>query len=205
MPVGPYATFAECVTSQLQRGKGPVAARRICGQIESEQREQMAKETERVGALRELFSGVLKLLTPDPSRHPAVLDRDDGFRIKKFNDDEQLVFGWANVSMRVDGELIVDRQGDIIEPEELEKAAYAFVLDFRQSGVNHEGGSKGQIVESVVFTPDKLEAMGLAKDALPMGWWIGVKIDDAAVFKRVKSGELAMFSIQGTAEREEAA
>ncbi len=46
-------------------------------------------------------------------------------------------------------------------------------------------------------------AMGLAKDALPMGWWIGVKIDDAAVFKRVKDGELAMFSIQGTAEREE--
>lgn len=205
MPVGPYATFGECVASQRRRGRSEESARRICGEIESEQEQQMSKD--RLGAVRELFSGILKMLGADPvANSPAILQPDEGYlQIRKFNDDEQLVFGWASVSMRVDGELIIDRQGDIIEPEVLEKAAYEFMLNFRGSGVNHEGAAKGQIVESVVFTPDKLAAMGLEKDALPLGWWIGVKIEDPAVFKRVKAGELPMFSIQGSAEREEAA
>lgn len=42
------------------------------------------------------------------------------FRIMKSDDEKMLAFGWANVSMRVDGELIEDWQADIIEPEELE-------------------------------------------------------------------------------------
>lgn len=158
--------------------------------------------------LRDLFSGLAKIfgatttaaVDPDLTDHQVEIE----FEIAKLDEDERLVFGWANVSMRADGELIVDRQGDIIEPAELEKAAYDFVLDFRESGVNHKGETKGRLVESLVVTPEKLAAMGLAKDALPTGWWIGVKIDDPEVFKRVKKGELAMFSIQGSAQREAA-
>lgn len=44
--------------------------------------------------------------------------------ITKSDDDKMLAFGWANVSLTVDGETIEDYQGDIIEPEELENAAY---------------------------------------------------------------------------------
>jgi hypothetical protein len=43
--------------------------------------------------------------------------------------------------------------------------------------------------------------MGLAKDALPVGLWVGFKIDDADVWAKVKSGEYPMFSIQGKAKR----
>ena len=50
------------------------------------------------------------------------------FRITKSDDDRMLAFGWASVSMRVDGELIEDWQKDIVEPEELEHAAYEYVL-----------------------------------------------------------------------------
>ena len=50
------------------------------------------------------------------------------FKIMKSDDEKMLAFGWANVSMRVDGELIEDWQADIIEPEELENAAYEYVL-----------------------------------------------------------------------------
>lgn len=211
MPVGPYPTFAVCVASQRRRGKGEEAARRICGAIEAEQDQMVTKTDAQVGAIREMFSGLAKVLgtvldfTPQPAivRHDDSA-ADDGFRIKKFDDEEQIVFGWGSVSMRVDGELLVDRQGDIIEPEVLEKAAYAFVLDFRESGVNHEGPSIGRIAESMVFTPDKLDVLGLKKDALPVGWWVGIKIDDQEVYSRVKKGDLPMFSIQGTAEREAA-
>ena len=41
------------------------------------------------------------------------------FKIMKSDDEKMLAFGWASVSMRIDGEPIEDWQGDIIEPEEI--------------------------------------------------------------------------------------
>ena len=60
------------------------------------------------------------------------------FRIMKSDDEKMLAFGWANVSMRVDGELIEDWQADIIEPEDLENAASEYVLLYREGGEMHE-------------------------------------------------------------------
>lgn len=117
-------------------------------------------------------------------------------------EDERLIFGWANVAATADGQPIVDAHGDIIEPDVLEKAAYQFNLTFRDAGQMHAGGSVGRLVESFMATPEKLVAMGLAPDALPVGLWVGFKIDDADVWAKVKSGEYPMFSIQGKAVRE---
>ena len=47
--------------------------------------------------------------------------------VMKSDDDKRLVFGWANVAVRVDGEQIVDWQQDAIDTEELENAAYEYV------------------------------------------------------------------------------
>lgn len=116
-------------------------------------------------------------------------------------EDERLVFGWANIAASIDGELVVDSHSDTIPPSVLEKAAYEYVLRFREAGEMHTGGSVGRLVESFVVTPQKLEAMGLAKDALPTGWFVGFKIDDAEVWAKVKTGEYPAFSIQGRAKR----
>lgn len=126
------------------------------------------------------------------------------FQIAKTDEAERLVFGFANVSIAKDGGEIVDLQGDIIEPAELEKAAYGFVLKFRETGEMHQGDAVGKLVESMVFTPDKLEALGIAKDALPCRWWVGFQLTPEA-FAKVKDGTYQMFSIQGRAEREEVA
>lgn len=128
--------------------------------------------------------------------------------IVKVNEAERLVFGWASVSIAKSGEQIADLQGDMIDPAELEKAAIDFMLDYRDSGVMHgkdadKRGVTGTIVESLVFTPEKLEKMGLAPDAIPCRWWIGVKIHDDEVFKAVVDGKYRMFSIEGTGTREE--
>ena len=56
------------------------------------------------------------------------------FVITKTSEDQQIVFGWANVAIRKDGTVVEDLQDDIIEPEELEKAAYEYVLNFRDAG-----------------------------------------------------------------------
>ena len=123
------------------------------------------------------------------------------FKIMKSDDEKMLAFGWANVSMRVDGELIEDWQADIIEPEELENAAYEYVLLYREGGEMHERGGAAVLIESVVFTEEKMQAMGIPAGTLPVGWWIGFKVTDKDVWEKVKDGTYPMFSVEGTAER----
>lgn len=123
------------------------------------------------------------------------------FRVMKSDDEKMLAFGWANVSMRPGGELIEDWQEDIIEPEELEKAAYEYVLLYREGGEMHERGGTAVLIESAVFTEEKMQAMGIPAGTLPVGWWIGFKVLDADVWKKVKDGTYPMFSIEGEAER----
>lgn len=125
------------------------------------------------------------------------------FKIMKSDDDKMLAFGWANVSMRVDGELIEDWQGDIIEPEELEAAAYEYVRLYGDGGEMHERGGVAVLIESVVFTEEKMQAMGIPAGTLPVGWWIGFKVTDENVWQKVKDGTYPMFSIEGEAERVE--
>lgn len=125
------------------------------------------------------------------------------FKIMKSDDEKMLAFGWANVSMRVDGELIEDWQGDIIEPEELENAAYEYVRLYGDGREMHERGGVAVLIESVVFTEEKVQAMGIPAGTLPVGWWIGFKVTDEDVWQKVKDGTCPMFSIEGEAERME--
>ena len=125
------------------------------------------------------------------------------FKSMKSDDEKMLAFGWANVSMRVDGELIEDWQGDIIEPEELESAAYEYVRLYGDGGEMHERGGVAVLIESVVFTEEKMQVMGIPVGTLPVGWWIGFKVLDEDVWKKVKDGTYPMFSIEGEAERVE--
>lgn len=123
------------------------------------------------------------------------------FKVAKVKEDEGLVSGWANVAVQSDGSLPLDWQDDIIMPETLEKAAVNFMMDYRGSGVMHEGEVKGIVVESIVFTKAKQAAIGIPEGTVPEGWFITVKVLDKSVFELVKSGIFRMFSIQGSAKR----
>lgn len=125
------------------------------------------------------------------------------FKIAKSDDGRRLAFGWANVAIRSNGEVIEDLQEDIVEPEELENAAYRFVELYREGGEMHERGGAAVLVESVVFTEEKMAAVGIPAGTLPVGWWIGFKVTDDDVWEKVKDGTYSMFSIEGTAERVE--
>lgn len=122
------------------------------------------------------------------------------FDLMKSN-EEGLVSGWASVAINKDGSIPLDWQDDVIEPETLEKAAISFMQEYRESGEMHKGDSKGVVVESMVFTKDKQQAIGIPDGAVPEGWFITVKINDPDVFKKVKDGTYKMFSIQGRAKR----
>lgn len=66
------------------------------------------------------------------------------FKIQKSDEEKKLAFGWANVSIRSNGEVIEGWQEDIVEPEELENAAYNFVELYREGGEMHERGGVGR-------------------------------------------------------------
>lgn len=123
------------------------------------------------------------------------------FDITKSNSDEGLVSGWANVAVNADGSIPLDWQGDIIAPETLEKAAIQFMMDYRGSGVMHQGEEQGVVVESIVMTKEKQRILGIPEGCVPEGWFITVKVTNPEVFEAVKQGKYRMFSIQGKAKR----
>jgi len=133
----------------------------------------------------------------------GVVAKAHRLAVMKSDDDRRLVFGWASIAVRVTGETVEDYQQDIIDIDVLEQAVYDYVVDFRTAGEMHERGGVGVLVESVVFTPEKAAAMGIPPEILPQGWWVGFRIDDPDVWEKVKTGEYSMFSIEGTAQREE--
>lgn len=122
------------------------------------------------------------------------------FQVLKTDPTQHVVYGWGSVSVS-DGQLLTDLHGDQIEPEELEKAVTDFMLEYRQTGVMHTGLAVGDVIASLVTTPDIVKAFGLS-ESLPVGWILGVKVNDPAIWEQIVSGKLKAFSIQGTAERE---
>lgn len=119
-------------------------------------------------------------------------------KLTKADARRMLVFGFANVSMTRDGEVVIDHHNDIIPPQVLEKAAYDFVLRYREGGLEHEKTGVARLVESVFLTPEKLAAMGISDPTFRGAeWFVGFKVDDPEVWAAVERGELPMFSIGG--------
>lgn len=122
------------------------------------------------------------------------------FNVTKSCEEKCLVSGWANVAINADGSLPLDWQDDVIPPEVLEKAAINFMLNYRESGVMHEGESQGVVVESIMLTKEKQAALGIPEGTVPEGWFITVKTTPE-LFAKVKDGTYKMFSIQGKSKK----
>lgn len=125
------------------------------------------------------------------------------FKIRRADEEERLAFGWAYVAQDEEGEQTEDWSGDQLDPAELEEAAYRFVELYREGGEMHQRGGVGVLVESVVFTANKMAALGIPEGTLPVGWWIGFRVTDEDVWAKVKDGTYSMLSIEGEAVRVE--
>lgn len=127
----------------------------------------------------------------------------------KLDTDKRLAFGWASVTS-VDGVPVVDSQADYIHPDDLEDAAYRYVMKSRKGGDMHRrstddsGGDVpfhvSDLVESFVLTPEKIEKMGLPSNT-QTGWWVGFKFHDDDAWSDIKKGKRTGFSIHGRGHR----
>ena len=120
--------------------------------------------------------------------------------LDKVDKKNKVAYGWAYVAEKGATE-VIDHSGDVWPIAELEKTAHQFVVDCRVGKDSHSGEQKATLVESMVFTKELQEALGI--DLEKVGWFVGFRIEDDAVLKQIEDGELAMFSIGGTGTREE--
>lgn len=112
--------------------------------------------------------------------------------------EANLVFGWANVTVDEEGEVPEDFQGDMIPTAIMEAAAYSFALSKGYCNEEHKYGTDcGYLIECMMFTAEKMAAMGIPEGTIPEGLWVGFYIPDDEIFAKVKSGEYGMFSIEG--------
>src|SRR5262245_20527760 len=123
-------------------------------------------------------------------------------RIVKSDDAQQRLFGWASIAIQKDGTQLVDLQGDAIDIGDLEEAWYSYVQESGKLNMQHTGPVRGHLIEAMVFTPEKIAALGLPPDSLPEGAWVGYHVPDRADYELVKSLNFVMFSIEGEAFRE---
>lgn len=129
-------------------------------------------------------------------------------KVTKVDKENRMVFGFFNVC-KIGDQLVEDLQKDTIETEELEKAAYDFVLNARIAGDSHLRKGVGNLVESMMFTVEKqaailktLEQIGVKDAQFNLGiegWWGGFQITDEEVLKKIDAGDYPMFSVGGKA------
>lgn len=119
------------------------------------------------------------------------------------DNESRTVFGWAYVTHDEEGAVVIDKSGDFVDDyNEIENAAYAFVLESRVGGLEHIPGlSVMTLIESVVFTPTKCERLGIPAGTLPIGWFVGFYVHDDSTWESVKRGERLSFSVHGTGIR----
>ncbi len=133
---------------------------------------------------------------------PAFKDCEIKMKVNKIeatDEEQRLVFGFFSV-VEVDGNPVVDLQGDVITSKDIENAAYKYMRFSRMGDDRHDERAKAVIVESMVFTKEKQKLLGI--DLGFVGWWGGFKVLDDALWKNFKSGKYEGFSIGGRGRRE---
>lgn len=115
-------------------------------------------------------------------------------KVTKMDEEKRRVFGFFSV-VEENGKPVIDYQGDVIDSDDLEEAAYKYVMYSRMGDERHDERAKAMLIESVYFSKEKQAALGI--DLGKVCWWGGFYITDDDLWEKVKSGQYSMFSIGG--------
>lgn len=118
--------------------------------------------------------------------------------VMKIDEDQRMVYGWASVISK-NGQPIIDRQGDVIEPSEMRSAIHDF-MKHRTGGEMHGQTGGAEVVESLFLDRDVQQSLGI--DLGMEGWYVGMHVPDDAAWEKIRAGTYKAFSIGGSANRE---
>lgn len=120
------------------------------------------------------------------------------------------ITGWATITRRDDGNVVVDADEHILPVQVLKRAVQEAGLDAGADmvGVNHELDERGAggLAESFVFTNELKKAINSQNPDVPFfgpsrreGWMAVIRVTDPAIIDRIDSGELSELSLLGEA------
>ena len=119
----------------------------------------------------------------------------------KADEEKQVALGVALKASDAANGLRPDTQRDTLTSEEVEKAAYGFMIDSRMFDLHHKAkipNSRAAVVESYL-SPVNFK---MGKTEVKTGdWVVGVKFFDRALWEDVKAGRINAFSIKGVGRR----
>lgn len=112
------------------------------------------------------------------------------------------VRGFAYLMTDAQGMPVTDYSGQFIDdPEVLRSAAHDFMANrinkamHGKGALGRDGAQTGEVVESLVIDDDVAKALNI-NDAR-RGWFVGIKVNDPEIQKRIRNRELVQLSISG--------
>lgn len=116
------------------------------------------------------------------------------------NNDKQIITG---VAIRADYPIYRNEGGEefytVFDANVIEKLVHKFMRELRNSlvNINHEDEVNGiYLFESFIMKEKHKEIYPEFKDITPGSWIVSYKVDDKAVWEKIKAGELNGFSIE---------
>jgi hypothetical protein len=89
----------------------------------------------------------------------------------------------------------------VVDVASLKKAIYAGFGKVKSREM-HEKDAQATLIASAWIDHETLTKMGGSPANAPDGaWWVGVQVNDADLWKRIKAGEVSAFSIGGSGTR----
>lgn len=138
--------------------------------------------------------GTFRINIIKPQSEPEVITK-----MNRVDEEKRRVFGFFSVVEENDKE-VIDYHGDVIASDDLEEAAYKYVMYSGMGDERHDERAKAMLIESMFFSKEKQAALGI--DLGKVCWWGGFYILDDALWQKVKSGQYPMFSIGGRSQIE---
>lgn len=134
----------------------------------------------------------INIIKPQPEQQVIT-------KMNRVDEEKRRVFGFFSVSEENDKE-VIDYHGDVIASDDLEEAAYKYVMYSGMGDERHDERAKAMLIESMFFSKEKQMALGI--DLGKVCWWGGFYILDDDLWQKVKSGQYPMFSIGGRSQIE---
>ena len=148
--------------------------------------------------LKNIEIDFISLVAMPANGMPLILKRHGSriFKLEKMDEERQVAYGIVYAPDTVDS------QNDFTDRYEIEKAAYQFMKTKRVDNIDSNHDFKP-------ITGSYIAESWLVKDGDPWfggdlegAWAVGIKIEDAAIWKALKQGEYWGLSMAGKAERE---